>query len=57
MDVNLITQVISNVGFPIACCIYLLWNQEKLRKTLDDNTAAIRSIEKMLEIYHGKGNE
>lgn len=25
MDINAITQIISNVGFPIACCIAMFW--------------------------------
>ena len=32
MDINTITQIISNVGFPIACCIAMFWvnnNNEK----------------------------
>lgn len=51
MDANLITQIISNVGFPIACCIYLLYNQEKLRATIDENTKVLSNIKTMLDIY------
>ena len=30
-----IVQLISNVGFPIACCIILFMQQSKLTKTLE----------------------
>lgn len=29
MDINTITQIISNVGFPIACCIAMFWLNNK----------------------------
>lgn len=57
MDAATVTQIISNVGFPIACCIYLLYNQERLRKTIEDNTRVIESIKTMLDIYVGKGGK
>ena len=48
MDAATVTQIVSSVGFPIACCIFLFWNQnrseerhkdevEKLRASLDNN--------------------
>ena len=37
MDVvNTITQLISNVGFPIACCIVLFWQMNKQRESMDE---------------------
>lgn len=61
MDVNTITQIISTVGFPIACCIYLVWNQnraderhreevDKLRVSLDNNTKVISRLCNKLDI-------
>lgn len=40
-----IIQLISNVGFPIACCIVLFMQQNKLTVTLHDisNTMAVMS--------------
>lgn len=36
---------ISTVGFPIACCVYLFYSNnktiEKLRETVDNNTKAL----------------
>ena len=54
-DLNVIVQAISTVGFPIACCCYLLWQsnkqtqyhqqeQEKLRDCLNKNTESIAKL-------------
>ena len=48
-------QMISTVGFPIACCCFLLWQnskqdqynreqQDKLRQTIDQNTKSIEEL-------------
>lgn len=59
MDMNTITQFIGSVGFPIACCVYLIYTQkdiqkknveeiEKLRETVENNTnVMIRICEKL----------
>jgi len=55
---NDIIQTVSTVGFPIACCCFLLWQnskqdqynreqQQKLRDTIDNNT---RTIDKLAGI-------
>lgn len=55
MDANTIITVISNIGFPIACAvaIFVYWQKdrenmtitlEKLRKTVDNNTAIIAKL-------------
>lgn len=52
MDMSAITSLISSVGFPIACCIYLIYSNnktaekhademEKLRQTVENNTKAM----------------
>lgn len=46
--IDLITRLISNVGFPIACCI-MLWNQQskqmkELTEAVNNNTQAIKMI-------------
>ena len=49
MDINVITNIITTVGFPIAVCIYLFYSQskaeerhreevDKLRETVENNT-------------------
>lgn len=55
MDISSIASIISSVGFPIACCIYLVWYSnkmderhseeiEKLRASLDNNTRVMTKI-------------
>lgn len=55
MDFSAIASIISSVGFPIACCIYLIWSNtkqtethateiEKLRETVDNNTKAMLKL-------------
>lgn len=50
-----IIQGIATVGFPAACCAFLLWQnaqqekydreqQEKLRKVIEDNTRSINEL-------------
>ncbi len=59
MDFSSITTIISQVGFPIACCIYLIYSNnkqndknadeiEKLRQTIDNNTKVMTEIKMML---------
>lgn len=54
-DLNAIVQAISTVGFPIACCCYLLWQsnkqaqyhreeQAKLRECIEKNTESITKL-------------
>lgn len=55
MDIAGITQLISQLGFPIACVIYLFWAQQKEREAhateskawteaLHNNTLAIQKL-------------
>lgn len=47
MDVQTITQIISTLGFPIACCIALFWY---INKTLKDFTRDIQqAVDKLTE--------
>lgn len=54
MDVQTLTQFISNVGFPIACCIYLAYSNERLRGTIEENTKTIDALKTMFTIYFNK---
>ena len=47
--INIITTLISNVGFPIACCVVLFWQNNKLRDSLDKNTNAIEELAKYID--------
>lgn len=48
MDVQTVTQLISNVGFPIAVCVYMAWDryktQREMTQALDNNTIALQQI-------------
>ena len=55
MDVNIVTQLIGSLGFPIVCCGALFWylvkekdahkkEMEELRKSVEANTTAINSL-------------
>ena len=62
MDVNEITNLISNVGFPIGISVYLIYSANKrdqqfsqsledLRKTVENNTIIITRL------YDKRGKE
>lgn len=55
MDISALTSLISSVGFPIACCIYLIYSNnktaekhteevEKLRVTVENNTKVMLKL-------------
>lgn len=55
MDINGLTQLIGSLGFPIAMCVYLLWNQSKadekhaeemnkITEALNNNTLALTQL-------------
>lgn len=55
MDVSGVSQIISNLGFPIAVCVALFWylmkeneahkeETEKLREALENNTLIITKL-------------
>lgn len=65
MDVNIITQIISNLGFPIACVIAMFYmlNKERdahkaetaeLSKAIENNTQVMTQVLDKLETI-GKG--
>jgi hypothetical protein len=57
---NELIQAVSTVGFPIACCCFLLWQnskqdqynreqQAKLRETIDNNTRSIEGLSAIVQ--------
>ncbi len=55
MDTNAIVQLVSSLGFPIACCIAMFWQNIKLNEThkaevsklneaINNNTIALNHI-------------
>lgn len=64
MDVSAIVQVISTVGFPIAACVALYFQQQKqneqnraelevLKEALNQNTVALTKLVTIMEIEKG----
>lgn len=65
MDVGVLTQLISTLGFPIACVIamFYFWNKERedhkqemqnMTEALNNNTLVLTKIQGILE--HGQSN-
>ena len=52
-----ITQIISNVGFPIACCIVLFINNNKFTEALTKLNITLSEITNRLENIEGKFND
>lgn len=59
MDMAQITQLIGSLGFPIACCIYLFWHNQKVEdahkeemakmtEALNNNTIALTTLSERL---------
>lgn len=55
MDTNAIVQLVSSLGFPIACCIAMFWQNNrlneshkaevsKLNEAINNNTIALNHI-------------
>lgn len=55
MDISTLSQLIGSLGFPIACCIYLIYSNnkaaekhenevDKLRETVENNTKAMLKL-------------
>lgn len=42
--IEIITNLITNVGFPIACCIVLFRQNSKFTETIDQNTDALNKL-------------
>ena len=65
MDVNVIAQMITSVGFPIAMCLALAWyvkyQQDENKKTLENLTTVLNNntiaITKISEKLEGMNNE
>lgn len=63
-----IVSLIRDLGFPIAVCVYLIWNQTttmnkwtemmaKFDDTINSNTSAIESVKSLIASLHNKDGE
>lgn len=41
MDTNIVIQLISSLGFPIACCIAMFWQNNKLNESHKEETTKL----------------
>lgn len=41
MDTNVIVQLISSLGFPIACCIAMFWQNNRLNERHKEETTKL----------------
>lgn len=41
MDTSAIVQIISSLGFPIACCVAMFWQNNKLNESHKEETAKL----------------
>lgn len=41
MDTSTIVQIISSLGFPIACCVAMFWQNNKLNERHEEETAKL----------------
>ena len=48
MDITQIAQMIKNVGFPIACCCVMFFQNGKLQQTLTSMTASLELMNERL---------
>lgn len=47
--IDIITKLISNVGFPIACCIVMFYQNSKLKDCLERNTQVLGELKDKIE--------
>lgn len=56
MNIQDITTLITTVGFPIAACIALFWQNIKMSETIQNNTAAILELTTIIKERLPDGN-
>ena len=57
MDLTAIVEIISQVGFPIACCIVLFKQNAELNKTLNDISATLQLLSERVKDVESKLNK
>ena len=51
MEFSTLSQLISSLGFPIVACCYLAYSNEKLRKTIEENTRTIEALKELFKLH------
>ena len=44
MDMAVITQFISSLGFPIAACVYMAWQTNKMTERHQEEISSLRAV-------------
>ena len=62
MDINTITEIISNLGFPVAMVLYFIWDKYKVTSNLvqainNNNKILSRLLTKLDLVEEGLDNE
>lgn len=57
MDVNTITQLISGVGFPIACCCVLFKQNSELQHTLTEISNTLQTLSERIRNLEDNNKE
>ena len=56
MDLNALVDIISQVGFPIACCVILFKQNSDLQKTLNDISTTMTVLSERIKDIENKIN-
>ena len=54
---NELTNLVSNVGFPIVACIFMYKQQVKLQETITDLTSTLKGIDTRLNQLERESEE
>ena len=49
-----ITNIVSNVGFPIVACIFMYKQQIELQKTITELSSTLKTIDTRIENLEGR---
>ena len=57
MDIAQITEMITTVGFPIACCCVMFWQNGRLQDTLSKMSSSLELMNERLSKLEGRQND
>ena len=57
MDMTAVTTLISTVGFPIACCCVMFYQNSQLQKTLSELAVTLEKMNERIGHIEDKVNE
>ena len=57
MDVQTVSTFISTVGFPIAACVALYYQNAKMSEALHNNTVALTELSTLIKKWDVNKNE